>query len=146
MMRFTIYDGKEESVSLEKELNYLRNFIELQTGRYHASIDIEFKHEVKNINLLIPPLLFIILVENAFKHGVEQLTTGAFIHIEILENDTNLIFNIKNNFDPQNISKKHGIGLKNLKERLDLLYPNKYNLTNSTVGNTYFAQLELNIA
>jgi sensor histidine kinase YesM len=145
MMRFTIYDGKEESVSLEKELKYLTNFIELQTARYHNIIDIKFKHEVKSPARTIPPLLFIILVENAFKHGVEKLIADAFIHIDFIENDTRMVFKIENNFDPDDNSKLKGIGLKNLKERLDLLYPNSYKLTNSTAENIYFAQLELNI-
>jgi hypothetical protein len=144
MMRFTIYDGKEETVSLEKEINYLTNFIELQIGRYHSVIDISFKHDVRNLARTIPPLLFIILVENAFKHGVEKLIANAFIHIEILDHDTCLIFNIKNNFDADTISKKPGIGLKNLKDRLDLLYPNNYKLTSSNTDSIYSAQLELN--
>lgn len=145
MMRFTIYNGKEETVSLEEELKYLTNFIDLQTARYHSTIDIEFKHAIKNPTRTIPPLLFIILVENAFKHGVEKLIDGAFIHLDFCENDSSMIFKIKNNFDPDNISKQHGIGLKNLKERLDLLYPNSYKLTISNADSLYFAELELNI-
>lgn len=143
MMRFTIYDGKKESVTLEEELNYLNNFIELQTARYHTKVDIIFKQEVENFDRKISPMLFIFLVENAFKHGVEKLIKGAFIHIEFSESDTSMNFTIKNNFDPDNISKPHGIGLKNLKDRLELLYPKNHKLAIFNTDDVYIAKLEL---
>ncbi len=144
MMRFTIYKGKEEMVTLQDEVTYLSNFIELQTARYHKKIKIDFQQNIKNTETLIPPLLLIILLENAFKHGVESLVDNAFIHIELNENDSHIVFSIKNNFDLEESSKTIGIGLKNLKDRLNLLYPNAYNLTCRKDDNVYLAKLELN--
>lgn len=144
MMRFTIYDGKEENVTCHEEIKYLTNFIELQTGRYHKIIDIRFTHDIKNKNCTLPPLLLIILVENAFKHGVEKMIDGAFIHLELFENDNHMIFKIKNNFDPDNAANEHGIGLKNLKGRLELLFPKKHKLTIVNTNNIYSAELKLN--
>lgn len=146
MMRFTIYGGQEESVTLDDEIQYLRNFIELQTGRYHSTIQINFEHHITNHSRSIPPLLFIILVENAFKHGVEKLLSGAFINIEITEDDGRVVFKIENNFDAESSAKQQGIGLENLRERLDLLYPNQYQLQTSSANNIYTARLELNKA
>ena len=143
MMRFTIYRGKEEMVTLEEEANYLSNFIELQTARYHKKIEIDFQQSIENPKEKVPPLLFIILLENAFKHGVESLLDNAFIHLELKESDSKIVFSIKNNFDSDELSKNKGIGLKNLKDRLHLLYPKAHKFTCDTVGNTYFAKLEL---
>ncbi len=144
MMRFTIYDGKEEAVHLEEEIKYLTNFIELQTARYHKTIDIDFKHSIINKDYPIPPLLFIILLENSFKHGVEKLVNQSFIHIELLENDSQILFTIKNNYDPDTHVKSGGIGLENLQDRLNLLYPNgKHKLTISNQNQIYFVKLEL---
>ena len=144
MMRFTIYEGKEEAVSLEAEINYLTNFIALQTGRYHKVIEIDFQQKIQDLKITIPPLLFIILLENAFKHGVEKLIDNSFVHVHIEENETHIIFSVRNNFDPESQSKQHGIGLENLKERLLLLYPNDtYKLNIQNENAIYFAQLEL---
>ena len=144
MMRFTIYDGKEETVSLEAEINYLTNFIALQTGRYHKEIEIDFQQKVENLKTAIPPLLFIILLENAFKHGVEKLIGDSFVQVNMVENNTHIIFSVRNNFDPETQSKQAGIGLENLKDRLHLLYPNDtYRLSITNENSIYFAQLEL---
>jgi len=143
MMRFTIYKGKEEMVSLQEEVNYLTNFIELQTARYHKKIDVDFQQSIENSETAIPPLLFIILLENAFKHGVESLVDNAFIQIELRENHSKIIFSIKNNFDSNELSKTIGIGLKNLKNRLNLLYPNAHYFNYENDDNTYIAKLEL---
>ncbi len=143
MMRFTIYKGKEEMVSLQEEVTYLSNFIELQTARYHKKIEIDFQQNIENHETLIPPLLFIILLENAFKHGVESLVDNAFIHLELKENERRIVFSITNNYDSDEISKIDGIGLENLKERLSLLYPNAHTLTYRNDPNTYFTTLEL---
>jgi LytS/YehU family sensor histidine kinase len=143
MMRFTIYKGQEEMVSLQEEVTYLSNFIELQTARYHKKIEIDFQQYIESNQTLIPPLLFIILLENAFKHGVESLVDNAFIHLELKENERSIVFSISNNYDSDEISKGDGIGLENLKERLHLLYPKAHNLTSRNDANTYSTTLEL---
>jgi hypothetical protein len=143
MMRFTIYKGKEEMVTLQEEITYLSNFIELQTARYHKIIEINFHKSIEKLELKIPPLLFIILLENAFKHGVERLVDNAFIDIELKENEREIVFSIKNNFDSEERSKTEGIGLKNLKDRLNLLYPKTHSLTCNKEENIYLAKLEL---
>ncbi|WP_299684384.1 histidine kinase [uncultured Dokdonia sp.] len=143
LMRFTIYDSAKEKVSLQQEVNYLNNFIELQTARYHKDIDINFAKTIKYSETRIAPLLCIVLLENAFKHGVEQMTAHAFIHLELMENQEKILFTIKNNFDTEQVSKNEGIGLKNLKDRLTLIYPNQHHLTSTIEENVYTATLEI---
>ena len=141
MMRFTIYKGKEEMVTLDKKISYLSNFIKLQTARYQKKIEIDFQQSIEIPRTKVPPLLFIILLENAFKHGEETLVDNAFINIELKENETGIVFSIQNNFDSEELLKTLSIGLENLKERLQLLYPNTHNFTSKTDGNTYLAIL-----
>lgn len=143
LMRFTIYDSGKESVLLKDEISYLINFIDLQTARYHKDIDVNFEKEIENANTEIAPLLFIILLENAFKHGVEKATDNAFIHLKLIEDNNKIQFTVKNNYEVEGTGKRIGIGLKNLKERLNLLYPNSHQLINNINQNIYSTTLEI---
>ncbi len=128
MMRYTIYMGKEDLVSLKDEINYLQNYIELHKIRYQKKVDIQFNFNNVS-NYQVPPLLYIIALENAFKHGVEKLTENAYIHINILAENNSILFEIENNYEQLKTNSEAGIGLKNLKQRLKLLYPKKHQIT-----------------
>lgn len=143
LMRFTIYDSGKDSVLLEDEINYLTNFIDLQTSRYHKDIDVSFTKNIENSGTKIAPLLLIILLENAFKHGIENATENAFIHLELTENKDKISFTVNNNFDVSQPLENKGIGLKNLKDRLILLYLNKHELTYTIKDDVYSATLEV---
>ncbi len=142
MMRYTIYEGNKEMVTLEEEIEYLSNYIELHKIRYKKSVEITFNHKV-NTSLTIAPLLYIILLENAFKHGVETLAENASIHINLTEETGFIIFSIENNFDPNEISTSNGIGLQNLKRRLSLLYKNKHELQIDVSNSLYKTTLKI---
>ncbi|MBK8393293.1 MAG: hypothetical protein IPL23_30230 [Saprospiraceae bacterium] len=89
-------------------------------------------------------MLFIIMVENAFKHGVEKLRKDAFVHIRLQANKEQVDFEIENNFDVEDVTGEAGIGLKNLEKRLELVYPNKYELEKlSNNGDIYKIRLKL---
>ncbi|PQJ80996.1 hypothetical protein BTO18_11870 [Polaribacter porphyrae] len=141
MMRYTIYDGKKDNVNLEKEISFLKNYIDLHTIRHHNKLDLKFEINNKQPNLKIAPLLLINLLENAFKHGAEKLEKDAFIHINIASHSNILNFVIENNFDDTETSK--GIGLENLKRRLQLLYPNSHDFNTSKHSNIFRAELSL---
>lgn len=126
MMRFTIYDGRKDTVTVKEEIHYLKNFIELNQLRYNESIDIKFDEDIENDQQRIPPLLFINLLENGFKHGAESGVENAYIHVKLSCNSKKINFTISNNFDSKTSSEKVGIGLENLKRRLSLLFPNKH--------------------
>lgn len=144
MMRYSIYEGEKEIVTLKEETDYLKNYIELHKMRYHKSIEVSFSCNIDE-NLKVTPLLFIILLENAFKHGVENLSKKAFVNVSMTSFDNKIQFTVENNFDntgnEENIS---GIGLKNLKRRLELIYLNKHELSYSITANVYKAQLIVN--
>lgn len=143
MMRYSIYEGEREFVTLEEEVAYLKNYIELHKMRYHKTIEIQFKEDIKKQGFQIMPLMFILLLENAFKHGVENLRENAFVHIELKANEKEVHFRVTNNFDASEVSEESGIGLKNLKRRLELVYPNTHSLFSKKEGNIYKAQLSL---
>lgn len=142
MMRYTIYMGKEDLVPLKDEVEYLNNYIELHKIRYQKKVDIQFKHS--NISdYQIAPLLYIIALENAFKHGVEKLTENAYIHISLTTDNGNILFEIENNFEQPDTKHNVGIGLDNLKQRLQLLYPKKHQLTVEKSDSIYKLSLKL---
>lgn len=145
MMRYSIYEGEKEWVSLQQELEYLKNYIELQEIRYHKKSDVQFKHNIENPDASVMPLLFIILLENAFKHGLENLEKDAYIHIDFTESGNKVQFVIENNFELPQTASQEGIGLKNLKRRLALVYPKKHSLSFDVNNNIYKVTLSLHL-
>ncbi|AYM99655.1 sensor histidine kinase [Chryseobacterium sp. 3008163] len=140
MMRYSIYEGEKETVKMQEEIDFLKNYVELHKMRYHKLISVDFYCNIDK-NLKVAPLLFIILLENAFKHGVENLRENAHVKISLITSQNEICFAIENNFEKT--ENQFGIGLKNLKRRLELIYPNQHELTFSETENVYQAQLIL---
>ena len=145
MMRYSIYEGQKKWVTLEQEIKYLKNYIELQRLRYHKESDVQFDYKVSNMETQIMPLLFIILLENAFKHGLENLENNAYIHVHLSATENKIQFEIENNFEALKEQQTDGIGLKNLRRRLELGYPNKHVLTIRENASIYNAKLSLEL-
>lgn len=144
MMRYTIYEGKEEKVIIHDEIQYLENYIELHKIRYQKNVQVHFIKSVVS-DFKIAPLLYIILLENAFKHGVETLVENAYIFIEFEEIGNSVQFSIENNFDKVMSDHRVGIGLDNLRKRLDLIYPDKYIFDEIKGVDTYKALLTIDL-
>lgn len=147
LMRYSIYEGEKNTVSVADENAYMQKYIELHRMRYHKEIDIQFTTDITENTMHIMPLLFIILLENAFKHGVENLREDAFVHVKMAADEKQVDFEIKNNFDPKETPDSPGIGIQNLKRRLELVYPNKHSLVldSDTKNGVYTAKLSLKI-
>ena len=145
IMRYTIYEGKKDFVDLNNEINYVENFIELNKMRYKKKIDIQFKKNVDRDSYKVMPLLFINLIENAFKHGVENLTKDVYVYINLTIKNSFLKFNIINNFDPEEIKSNSGIGIENLRRRLTLIYPESNKLSFLIENDEYHASLEVKL-
>lgn len=128
MMRYSIYEGQNDWVTLAEEIAYLDNYMDLHRMRYHKTIDIRFDVAADDRSIQIMPLLFIIMVENAFKHGVEKLRTNAYVHVSLKATKQHIDFEIENNFDVEEMEETEGIGLKNLRRRLELVYQNRHEL------------------
>ncbi|WP_108804191.1 sensor histidine kinase [Aquimarina sp. Aq107] len=143
MMRYSIYEGQRDFVTVKEEIEYLKNYIELHKMRYHKKTEVNFNLHIQYEESKVMPLLFIILLENAFKHGVENLRDGAYIHINMTSGIDEIHFAIENNFDASEVTKEPGIGLNNLKRRLELVYPKKHSLSFAITEDVYKVQLTL---
>ena len=142
IMRYMLYESNDNKVALEKELHYLQNYIDLQKIRFGSNAFIDFKIEGEVGNQRIVPLLLIAFIENAFKHGVANDRESA-IQLLIRVDEQHLYFFIRNKKHNNNRDASGGIGLSNVKRRLDLLYPRKYNLEIRDEIDTYTCELSL---
>ena len=143
MMRYSIYEGQKDQVTLKEEIDYLQKFINLNQSRYRKKIEVSFETAIEDDQIEVTPLLFIILLENAFKHGVEHLTKGAYVHISLKSEGHVVHFDIVNNFDPEELSDQPGVGLANLQRRLELVYPKRHTLNIDQQASVYYASLTL---
>ena len=132
LMRHIIYESKENFILLEKELEFVQNFIDLQRIRTSEKTKINYTIEGEIPSAKIAPLLFEPFIDNAFKHGLPGSVTNDFIEIHFdFSSKNKLRFTIANNYSEFLIPKKKnsGIGLENVKQRLKLLYqPNEFDL------------------
>lgn len=128
LMEYMLYESDETFVPLEKEIKYLSNYLELEKIRQGNEADIRLTVEGVAGNCRIPPFLILPLVENAFKHGISKAVQNAYlrIYIRIDKNMEVVVENSKSN--PRQRGKDGGIGLLNLKKRLELLYSGKHEL------------------
>lgn len=148
LMAYTLYESNTEKVSLEKELEFIRNYFSLEKMRYSADKDIQLNidvpHEVQHI--LIAPLLTFTFIENGFKYGLKSNGQNFLkVHIRFVENI--FYFSIENDKDAKTTGSHilGGIGIKNIKKRLDLLYPDQHQLTIEDRETSYFVSLSINL-
>lgn len=150
MMRYMLYECNEKRVPLRKEVNYLKNYLDLEKLRQSNNIDIKFEVNGSVGNQMIAPLLFIPFLENTFKHGVNNNIADGFVHIKMDVEDEKVAIYIKNSKpekmpakDPKR--KSGGIGLVNVQRRLNLLYPNQYKLNIENNPKTYVVHLDVDL-
>ncbi|GEO06640.1 histidine kinase [Adhaeribacter aerolatus] len=149
MMRYMIYDSNHEKVPLSKEIAYMENYISLERLRLNDEIPINFKIEGNPQEVLVVPLIFITFLENAFKHGVSNNNPNAWINIFIQINCRQCVYRVENSklSNTQLVTgNKSGIGLQNLKRRLELSYPNQYKLQINDQPDRYEVALNLTLA
>jgi sensor histidine kinase YesM len=147
MMRYTMKETQHDFVPLEEEINYLNNYIELQKLRLESKIKFDYTIDGEFFELQIAPMLLIPFVENAFKHGVNS-EQDSNIRISIKANESELHFLVANNkVNIQSLTRENsgGIGIKNTKHRLDLIYPSKHLLTIKETETDYTVSLHINL-
>lgn len=128
MLRHILYDYQQPYVSLKEEVEFLNNYIELMMIRLPDNVDIKRECNLPEpCNIQVAPMIFISLLENAFKHGISP-NHKNFIHILLDANDERIVFAIENSHHPKTKEERsgHGIGLKQVERRLELAYPGKY--------------------
>jgi hypothetical protein len=147
MLRYIIYDCNSDRVPLEKEINYINNYIDLQKLKDDeiANIDIDFaKADLKS---MIAPMIFIPFIENGFKHSKIEDVGQGWIKIKIENLDGKLLFVIRNSVKKEEYTKDRvgGIGLENVQRRLQLLYPNKHILSIEPSTEEFSVRLEVTL-
>ncbi len=144
LMRYMLYETDEDKVIIKNEVEYLQDYIDLQKQRYGDELTLEESLDVKEEWHTIEPMLLIPFVENAFKHG-NVLLQNPEIHIYLEVNNNQLHFTVKNKFEDTKAikDKTSGIGLANVKRRLELLYPGKHNLAIDKKDNWFTVSLQL---
>ncbi len=131
ILRYQLYNGKKETIDLKQEINFMKDFIEIEKVRWKNNLTVECLWKINDYTQMIPPLLFITFIENAFKHVSRSKQEKGFVKIELKQTIDSLRFHIVNSkFADNSTIKKDtsGIGLANMKARLDILFPNKYSL------------------
>lgn len=145
LLRYILYECNEKEVPLSKEIEVIKQYIELEKLRYGNRIDISFKNSGNIDELKIAPLLLLPFIENSFKHGVSEQLEQCWINLHLHTGSNKLSFHLTNSNSGINIAEKGGIGLQNIQKRLDLLYADKYNLTIKNDEDMYLVKLELEL-
>jgi len=150
LMEYMLYESDETFVPLEKEIRYLRNYLELERIRQGNQADIRLTVEGDMDRYVIPPFLILPLVENAFKHGVSRAVRNAYLHVDVRIGGVEtgygdgIVVTIENNkLDFREEDRLGGIGLVNVRKRLELLYPGRHRLTIANETELFRITLEL---
>ncbi len=149
LMSYILYEGKEEFISLNKEVEFIDNYIGLEKVRIEDHVDIKFEQSHSGSSNSIAPLLFVPLVENAFKYVSDTESKPAFINISINEKDNYLEFVSENSFGEQtpDIDNKYkGIGVENVRKRLELIYSGKHTFEITKENGIYRVKLSIDLS
>jgi len=143
LMRYLLYDSENGKTKLVKEIEFIKSYVDLMKLRLVSNVDIQlsFPDEIPDVE--IPPLLFISLVENAFKHGISY-QAESYILIFLQIHEKHLFFRIKNSLHKKTKPREQGgIGLANLKKRMELIYGTDFSLSVSETENSFETNIKI---
>ncbi|MEO5583323.1 MAG: histidine kinase [Saprospiraceae bacterium] len=149
MMRYMLYECNERRVPLQKEVNYIENYLAMEKLRQSWEADIVFKLEGQIADQTIAPLIFIPFLENSFKHGLNHQINEGYVHVNLKILGEKLLLSIVNSKPDQAVMsverRNGGIGLVNVRRRLSLLYPNQYKLDIQDTEKEHVVELSLDL-
>ncbi|MBT4412205.1 MAG: histidine kinase [Bacteroidetes bacterium] len=147
MLNYMLHESNQTTVPMAKEIKYLRDYLDLEKLRFGEELKLDFKEEGNYADFEIAPLILIPFVENAFKHGARVQTEGAEISVQIKADSELFILRVENSveLDPRqkDNEKSGGLGLANVKKRLELLYKGRYILDIDNKTDTFVIRLEI---
>jgi hypothetical protein len=150
MMRFMLHENHQDRIPLGKEIEYLNNFIDIQRMRIDESHDIKIEVNIQNPDreIFIAPMLLNPFIENAFKHGI-SFRSASWIYITLTHDAQHLYFKVHNSIHQKTEEtledNSHGIGLENVRKRLELIYPNRHTLEIQNSDHDFFVSLVLGV-
>jgi LytS/YehU family sensor histidine kinase len=150
LMSYMLYDTNTQWVPLEKEINYIRNYIALEKLRFGKRFNVSFQVQGDTASFVIAPLLLLPFIENSFKHSINKEIEGAWIAIDLTIKEAALAFTVENRMikEPMNGEEREsagGLGLQNVKRRLELLYKERYTLKIFEEESEYLVVLKLDL-
>ena len=126
ILRYSLYESQEKEISINKEIQILKTYIDIEKIRISENANITFNHDEIKDSVKIAPMLLLPLIENAFKHGTDSTIETSYIKAFLSCNEKSLIFNCENSFKESSQKDVGGIGIENVRKRLQLLYPSKH--------------------
>lgn len=145
LLSYIIYDCSAEKVSLEKEIEFIESYIDLEKLRYDKSLKIKTSIKGDKKNKFIAPMILHTFIENSFKHGASKDTDNPSIEINLTINDNWLNFTVYNSKADDDEKPGSGIGIENAKRRLQLIYPNRHSIEIISNRNSYYVILEIQL-
>ncbi len=148
MMRYMIHESNVEKVPLSKEVAYMENYLDLEKLRLNEEVPITFEVEGDVAGARITPLILITFLENAFKHGIGNNGGDSWITVSLTVSNGTLNYRVANSLLPQSektVREASGLGLANVRRRLDLSYPDKYNLDVAEADKRYRVHLHIDL-
>ncbi|NDU95884.1 sensor histidine kinase [Spirosoma terrae] len=146
LMQYTLYETGESKVTLEKELQFIRDYVSLEKTRVGKRVDIQMElPDLAGEDVLIAPFVLIPFVENAFKHGVQSSARKSWVKLSVVVEKTTVQLSVRNSKPAKSESTVGGLGLANARKRLDTLYPGHV-LHVTEDKNEYYVVLTLNVA
>ena len=146
MLRYQLYEVNGARIPVEREISYLKDYVDLQTMRKDDHYSVSFNYSPQVSGFSIEPLLLIPFVENAFKHVSSHTNKSNFVKLELTRSNGQFIFSAENSKEQTKTTDPYsGIGLNNVKRRLELLYPGKHELTIVDENGIYRVDLRLKI-
>lgn len=146
LLRYMLYECNEKEVPLEKEIEILKKYVELEKLRYGSRIDVSFSASGNIKDNLIAPLILIPFVENSFKHGISEQMDQCWVNLHLHADGNDFTFNLSNSLGTDRTRPAYGgIGLQNIKKRLELIYPGRYSLSFNEEAETFSVKLKIQL-
>ena len=142
LMRIVLYEGEAPTIPLSHELDYIRHYLSLMRLRYPESVRIEAALPRQTDSAVVPPLLMASFVENAFKHGISY-EAPSFVRLSLEMTQRRILFSCANSLHPARQKEQHGLGMENIRKRLDLLYDSDYALHIDEQPDSYRVLLDI---
>lgn len=146
LLRYTLYDSNKQMMPIEGEIEFMNNYIDLMKLRCNSLTEVKVDMPLPEHSVMVMPLLYISLIENAFKHGINS-RKPSFVHFSLHQNGDTLTFIAENSLFPKPDTDRigSGVGIANTQRRLDLAYPGRYEYIHENRGDTYFAEINIKI-
>ena len=145
ILRYQLYNGQIESISLEQEVHFLQNYIGVEHIRWEDKLEVNSTWEVENGTIKIPPLLLLTFIENAFKHASKNSKKKGSVYINFKQSGDNINLEVENSCSPHTPHPSTGLGLKNTRQRLEILFHKDYRLDIDETDTHYKTRLSITL-